>query len=93
VLRPDGDFLYADVRAHDLIPAWERDLSAAPLRLISKTDVSGQVAAGMEKNMSQLRELSDRVPTSLVNGFYGVARRGLLEAGDSYRVYHFTKAA
>lgn len=91
VLRPDGDFLYADVRARDLIPAWERDLSAGPLRLISETDLSRQVAAGMEKNMPQLRELSHRVPTSLVNGFYGVARRGLLEAGDSYRVYHLSK--
>ncbi|MBY0291214.1 MAG: class I SAM-dependent methyltransferase [Mycobacteriaceae bacterium] len=93
VLRPGGDFLYADVRARDLIPAWERDLNAAPLRIVSKTDISDEVAAGMEKNMPQLRELSRRVPTALVNGFYGVARRGLQESGDSYRVFHLVKAS
>lgn len=88
VLRPGGDFLYADVRAHHFIGAWEQELGTAPLRLVSETDISEQVARGLEKNLPQLRELSRRVPTFLVDSLYGTARRGLQEGRDSYRVYH-----
>jgi ubiquinone/menaquinone biosynthesis C-methylase UbiE len=92
VLRPSGDFLYADVRPRNFIATWEQELGAAPLRIVSVTDISEQVARGLEKNMPQLRTLSRRVPVRLVNKVYEAARRGLQEGGDSYRIYHLAKA-
>lgn len=91
VLRPGGDFLYADVRARGLISGWERQLSAGPLKIVSQKDISEEVARGMEKNMPRLRELSQRLPKWLVNGFYGASRRGLNNGVDSYRMYQLVK--
>lgn len=78
VLRPGGDFLYADVRARDFIPTWEREIAGAPLKVVSETDISGEVA----RALPLIESLPQRMVRSALRGF----RRG-----DSYRLYRLVK--
>ncbi|MFA5708034.1 phthiotriol/phenolphthiotriol dimycocerosates methyltransferase [Mycolicibacterium sp.] len=60
VLRPGGDFLYADHRPSYKIPAWEAALSDAPMRIVSQRVINAEVARGIEKNMHWARYAANR---------------------------------
>jgi ubiquinone/menaquinone biosynthesis C-methylase UbiE len=89
VLRPEGHFLYADLRPRDRIAKWEEELGDAPMRLISERVIGEQVARGLEKNVPRLQELYRHnrafVPT---NRLLKISH-GLRSGEISYRMYCF----
>ncbi|OBH63417.1 hypothetical protein A5686_17955 [Mycobacterium sp. E2479] len=90
VLRPGGHFLYADIRRSDRIAQWEKELSDCPMRLISESVISEQVALGLEKSLPRLKELNGYSPAFLVDAVWAKACRKGLHNGDlSYRMYTF----
>lgn len=99
VLRPGGNFLYADLRLRDLVPKWEEALANAPMRMLSRADIDGEVLRGLQKSSARMQELiSRRLPFFLhskARDFAGVEGGELfraVERGDfSYRVYCFVK--
>ena len=62
VLRPGGDFLYADLRPRESVAEWEVALSGAPMRMISHEDINAEVLRGMDINTQRILDLIDRVP-------------------------------
>ena len=100
VLRPGGDFLYADVRGQSQIRAWEAALAAAPLRMLCQRAINAEVLRGMEKSSQRWQEVIDRnVPTALrsfVRSYSGVEGSKIYQAfqsgQSSYRMYRFAKA-
>jgi hypothetical protein len=60
----DCDFLYADVPVHD--PAWERALSAAPLRLVG----NGRQRSGSDRNVKETAAVAEAVPSVPLSGQY-----------------------
>jgi ubiquinone/menaquinone biosynthesis C-methylase UbiE len=99
VLRPDGHFLYADIRYADGIAGWEADLAKAPMRLISEQVINAEVMRGLEKNRF-LEQITRRLPNikfmrAIANDYAGgpgslLYRR--LENGEvSYRLFCFAK--
>lgn len=99
VLRPGGDFLYADVRGRQQIAAWEEALAAAPLRMVSQRVINAEVVRGMENSSQRWHEVIDRnVPAALrgfVRSYSGVEGSKIYQAyqsgQSSYRMYKFTK--
>lgn len=96
VLRPGGDFLYADLRPRESIAEWEAALARAPMRMLSHEVINAQVLRGMEKNTQRVLDLIGRVPRYLqriareyvgVQGspFYRAMQSGKL----SFRMYCF----
>ncbi len=99
VLKPGGDFLYADARTSYEIQAWEEALANAPLRKVSERGINAEVMLGMEKHLERWRRVIDRVAPvymrGLVRKFAPVERAhdNLRSGGPSeYRMYRFTKA-
>ncbi|MBU9765678.1 hypothetical protein FR943_17730 [Mycobacterium sp. TNTM28] len=66
VLRPGGDFLYADHRQSHRISAWEHDLANAPLQMVSHRVINAEVARGIEKNMDWARYTAERTAPRLL---------------------------
>jgi len=99
VLRPGGHFLYADFRFESYLPAWEKALAAAPLRLQAMRVINAGVLRGMKLNSARSAELIARhLPRwvqSLGRDFAGVEGSRIYNALEknelSYRSYHFTK--
>jgi ubiquinone/menaquinone biosynthesis C-methylase UbiE len=89
VLRPGGHFLYADFRRRDGIAKWEQELGDAPMRLMSETVISEQVARGLEKNLPRLQELARRTPRFLVGTVNARACRRLRNGEAAYRMCCF----
>lgn len=99
VLRPDGHFLYADLRAQPDVPKWEADLADTPLRLVSQEEINAQVLRGLEKNSPRyqdiinrhtpapLRRLGREVAVTKGSPLYTDVERGII----SYRLYCFAK--
>lgn len=101
VLRPGGDFLYADFRFRSGIADWERDLAAAPFQPRQTRKINQEVRRGMDRNSARssaliLRHLP-RFLYGLGRDFAGVSGSRIytaLETGDvSYRSGWFQKAA
>jgi SAM-dependent methyltransferase len=100
VLRPGGEFLYADFRFTQGIAEWERDLAAAPLTLRSSRVINTEVLRGMNRNSARSVDLIVRhLPTWMHNlgrdfaGIKGSRIYAALARGDvSYRSYHFAKS-
>jgi hypothetical protein len=100
VLRPGGDFLYADVRGQKQIAAWEAALAAAPLRMLCHRVINAEVVRGIEKSSQRWQGVIDRnVPTALrgfVRSYSGVEGSKIYQAyqngQSSYRMYRFAKA-
>ncbi len=92
VLRPQGHFLYADVRMRDQIAEWEEALSNFPMRLVSERLISENVACGVEKNAPRLKALNNRFfPSALVDRTFSNFGRDLRSGVTSYRMYCFAK--
>ena len=100
VLRPGGDFLYADFRFKESLAEWERDLAAAPLTLRSSRVINAEVLRGMNRNSAHSAEL---IVHHLPQWMHGLGRdfagikgsriHAALERGDlSYRSYRFEKS-
>jgi ubiquinone/menaquinone biosynthesis C-methylase UbiE len=99
VLRPGGNFLYADLRMRHLVPEWEAALAAAPLRCVSQIVIDDEVRRGLEKISPRMQDvITRRVPGFLqvlardqsgVEG--GKLYRGVEGGAFSYRVYCFAK--
>lgn len=92
VLRPGGHLLYADTRRTERIAQWEEDLAQAPLRVVSKTVITEQVARGLEKMYAPMMFREE----SFLGASYGFAlwrhlHRKLQNNEVSYRLYCFTK--
>lgn len=99
VLRPGGDFLYADFRFNSMIPEWERDLAAAALVPRASRKIEREVLRGLDRNSERSTALIERhLPRflhPLGRDFAGIKGSRVYEAlrlgGLSYRSYHFTK--
>jgi ubiquinone/menaquinone biosynthesis C-methylase UbiE len=99
VLRPGGQFLYADIRYADEIAAWEAELANIPMRLVSEQVINTEVMRGLEKNRF-LEQITRRLPNiaflrGIANDYAGgpgslIYRR--LENGEAlYRLFCFAK--
>jgi ubiquinone/menaquinone biosynthesis C-methylase UbiE len=99
VLRPDGDFLYADFRFSAGIAAWEAELASAPLRRAKMRVIDREVLRGMDRNSARSAALIERhLPRflhSIGRDFAGVRDSRIYSAlakqKMSYRSYHFQK--
>lgn len=65
VLRPGGDFLYADLRPRVSISEWEAELAGAPMEMLSQEEINAGVVRGMEKNTQRGLDLIGRAPRYL----------------------------
>ena len=100
VLRPGGEFLYADFRFNPGLAEWERDLAAAPLVRRASRVINAEVLRGMNRNSTRSTELIVRHLPHWLHGlgrdFAGIKGSRIyaaLERGElSYRSYHFAKA-
>ena len=107
VLRPGGDFLYADYRPAHKIAAWESDLNDSGLQIISQRVINAEVARGIEKNMDWARYAAERtappVLRQLVLRGHKLVQTRLERGGsersdsrgnawDHFRLYHLTSA-
>lgn len=99
VLRPGGDFLYADLRPCDGIGQWEAALAGAAMQMVSHETINAQVLRGMEVNTQRILDLIDRVPTYLrpiSRAFVGIQGspfyRAMQRGKYSFRMYHFSRA-
>jgi ubiquinone/menaquinone biosynthesis C-methylase UbiE len=100
VLRPDGHFLYTDVRNSPDVAAWEAALADAPLRMVSMRIINTEVALGLEKTWEHYwRKVVDRRtpaflrrPVRTIVGQLSLSNaRKLREGKMSYRIYCFAK--
>jgi len=97
VLRPGGDFLYADFRFSDGSAAWEKAITDAPLEIVQTRDICLEVLRGMDCNAARsLALVQERLPKflhSLGRDFAGVPGSKIynaLKSGElSYRSWHF----
>jgi SAM-dependent methyltransferase len=103
VLRPGGNFLYADFRFTDGgdIEKWDRALAAAPMRTNAFHEINTEVLRGMDSNAVRSRTLIERhMPKflhSVGRDFAGIpgsrVYNALKQGGLSYRSGCFTKPA
>lgn len=99
VLRPQGHFLYADIRSSVSVPKWEADLAASPMQQLSQKIINEQVLRGLSNNSPRSTGLVNRhLPTVLRRvgrefaAVQGSRAYRYLQKGDiSYRMYCFTK--
>jgi ubiquinone/menaquinone biosynthesis C-methylase UbiE len=100
VLRPGGSFVYADFRFRSGVSEWEREISAAPLRVRATREINREVLRGMERNSERSSALILRHLPKFLHGlgrdFAGVKGSRIytaLQQGDvSYRSWHFEKS-
>ena len=63
VLRPGGYFLYADFRFREGFAEWDRDIAAAPLKIVQTRDIGANVLKGMDRNAERsLKLIRERLP-------------------------------
>jgi ubiquinone/menaquinone biosynthesis C-methylase UbiE len=99
VLKPGGHFLYADFRFNEELAAWERDLTAMPLKQVATRIINPEVLRGMDINSERSQRLLVRhLPQfmhSLGRDFAGIqgsrVYTALKENRLSYRSYCFRK--
>jgi ubiquinone/menaquinone biosynthesis C-methylase UbiE len=99
VLKPGGRFLFADFRFDDELAGWDRDLAAAPLKMLQSRIINAEVLRGMDINSERSQRLLVRhLPQfmhSLGRDFAGIQGSriyaALKENRMSYRSYCFIK--
>ncbi len=89
VLRPEGHFLYTDLRQRHEIAKWEQELGDAPMRLMLERDISEPVAHGMEMNVPRMQELYRRTRAFVTTNQLLEISNGLRSGETSYRMYCF----
>ena len=74
VLRPNGYFLFADLRRAFQITDFRRQLLESGLNLIKEENIGENVLASMEKdNLRKLQLMEGRIPWFLINSFQDFA--------------------
>lgn len=99
VLRPGGNFLYADFRFRDRHAEWEAALAAAPLQRQQERNINAEVLRGMDLNSARSQALIARRLPKFLHGlgrdFAGTQGSRIYQAlitGElSYRSYWYTK--
>ncbi|OBJ70927.1 phthiotriol/phenolphthiotriol dimycocerosates methyltransferase [Mycobacterium sp. 1274756.6] len=97
VLRPGGNFLYADFRPDKAVADWEAALANAPLVMTSQQDISEQVTRGLEEALPLWDDVIERfIPRALRAQAhrFNVMRRNYAFMRDGkfrYRMYSFVK--
>jgi len=99
VLRPGGNFLYADFRGRSEFPGWDAALADTGLRQVSACVINESVLRSLDKNSERSLELIGSKLPALMRPFgrrfAGVPGTGLyrlIENGNAeYRMYCFTK--
>lgn len=86
VLKPNGRFLYADLRLHNEVSQWESELRECSLQTLSHKEVNAEIVRGYEKNSGRRKEqiqhymrFLPRWARSATGDFAGV------EGGGAYR--------
>jgi SAM-dependent methyltransferase len=102
VLRPGGHFLYADARHSYDIAAWQAAMADAPVRMLSRRDISAEVARGLERNLQRsidvvvYKRIFPAHMHGLVDNMVGMNHmrfcRDLRSGAISYWMYRFAKA-
>jgi SAM-dependent methyltransferase len=100
VLRPGGNFLYADFRFSERLVEWEKVTDAAPLKILRTRNINAEVLRGMNRNSARSQDLITRhLPKFLHSlgrdfaGTKGSRIHNALNSGElSYRSYCFEKA-
>jgi ubiquinone/menaquinone biosynthesis C-methylase UbiE len=92
VLKPDGDFLYADIRYFEELPAWRQQIRRAGFEFVSEEDITQNTRTALALDQEHRRILIDKyVPKFLhppFNKFAGTKARlsqGVPKPGE--RVY------
>jgi hypothetical protein len=99
VLRPGGQFLYADFRGSSEFPGWDAALADTRMRQVSKRVINPEVLRALKKNSQRSVDLIDRLLPAFLRPFgrrfAGVPGTGLyrdIRSGKiEYRMYCFTK--
>jgi len=99
VLCAGGDFLYADFRPPEGIAAWEAELAAAPLRMVSQRAINAEVVRGAQRNSHRWQCLIERRVPVFLQGLacdtaavQGSRKYQAMQSGDfPYRMYRFAK--
>jgi len=99
ILRPGGQFLYADFRFTDSIPPWEQALDECPLILQNTRVINAEVLRGLDANAGRSTALVERKLPKLLQAlgrdFAGLPGsriyKALLSGEMSYRSYAFLK--
>lgn len=99
VLRPGGEFLYADFRFSDGFERWDSALESCPLQIASRKSIREQVLRGMSLNSRRSMDLVRRhLPSflhSLGDDFAGVEGSRLFKSltrGElDYRAFRLIK--
>ena len=74
VLRPGGHFLYADFRAQENVPAWQKSLQDSRLTLVRQMDITANVVTALERdNERKLALIDGLVPKRLRGSFLDFA--------------------
>jgi SAM-dependent methyltransferase len=84
VLRPGGNFLYADFRFRDDFEAWQAAIANGPLKIVQTRNISAEVLRGMDTNALRSKALvEERLPKflkTLGEDFAGVPGGRVYEA-------------
>jgi SAM-dependent methyltransferase len=99
VLRPGGQFLYADFRFQSGIAEWEAAIAATPLQVVAMRDITHEVRRGLDLNSDRSERLIvEKLPSflhSLGRDFAAVkgsrVYRAFQENALTYRSYLFEK--
>ena len=100
VLRPGGHFLYTDFRFSEAFDEWDRDIAAAPLKIVQTRDIGANVLKGMDRNAERsLKLIRERLPRFMhalgcdFAGVPGSRAYVAIQTGElSYRSWCFRKA-
>ena len=83
VLRPDGHFLYADLRGKGMIDTLRRQLHRSGMRLVRETNITHNVVEALkldhDRRMTLIRESGHRVLSKLLQQFAGVKGSKMFE--------------
>ena len=91
VLRPGGHFLYADFRAQESVPAWEKSLNHSGLMVLQQSDITANVVAALERDdQRKLALINDIVPKRLRASFLDFAAVKGSELFEGFRTGKFS---
>jgi SAM-dependent methyltransferase len=100
VLRPGGNFLYADFRFTQGLAEWDQTIAAAPLRVVRQSTINAEVVRGLDRNaprsMALIVQRLPRFLHALGRDFAAIPGSRVYNAVRdhqlSYRCYQFEKA-
>jgi SAM-dependent methyltransferase len=74
VLRPQGHFLYTDLRYEDRLAIWQAQIASLGLRIVKQEDITDNVLKAMELDRDRRLQLIRRyIPQILRKPFYHFA--------------------